>query len=255
MSHDSAPSDRAVRTEVAGNGVQVLTIDRPHRRNALDEEAYRELAAGIRSADDADDIRVSIITGSGGVFCSGNDLADFRRAGKESLTGGWDLLDALVDARKPVISAVEGFAIGVGVTVLLLCDLGYAGRSTRFRLPFVPLGLCPEAGSSYLLPQVAGHKKAAELLLLGDEFDASSAASAGIVNAAVEDGLALSAALDAAARIAGLPRGAVESTKSLLRAPARDTIRQVMRTEAVEFSARLRSAETQQVLAQMKAGR
>lgn len=214
----------AVRVDMVDECIQILTIDRPERRNALDQAAYRGLAAGLRAADANADVRVSVVAGSGGVFCSGNDLADFRRPSSESLPAGSELLDALVGGREPTIAAIEGFAIGVGVTMVLHCDLAYAGAGSRFRMPFTALGLCPEAGSTYLLPRVAGDKKAAELLLLGEEFDAGTAAGVGIINEAVEDGAALSFALDRAAAIARLPVGAIESTRSLLRARDRDAV-------------------------------
>lgn len=237
-----------IRTETVHEGVRLLTMDRPHRRNALDAADYQALATAIDAADDDPDVRVSVVTGAGGVFTSGNDIENFQDR-TEGVGAGMVLLRALVCARKPIIAAVEGFAIGIGTTMLLHCDFAFAGRATRFRVPFVPLGLCPEGGSSYLLPQVAGLKRATELLMLGDEFDADCAAEAGLINRVVPAGDALEVALERAARLAAAPAESVELTKMLLRRPLRDAVLGTLDVEAVHFGRRRQSEEAQAAFA------
>src|ERR1700754_1599038 len=181
--------DVAIRIEEPSDGVRLLTIDRPERRNAIDLATYRALTAAIDDADRDPEVRCCVLTGVGNVFTSGNDLADFQQPhGPGPGEAAVLFLHTLVDVSKPLVAAVEGFAVGVGATMLLHFDLAFAGRSSRFRLPFVDLGLCPEGGSSYLLPQVAGLKRASELLMLSEEFDAQTAAEAGLINGLVDDG-------------------------------------------------------------------
>jgi len=129
--------------------------------------------------------------------------------------------------------------------MLLHFDLAFAGRSAQFRLPFVDLGLCPEGGSSYLLPQVAGLKRASELLMLSEKFDAETAAEAGLINGVVDDGRALDAALDRARALAAAPPESVRLAKMLLRQPHREAVLRVIDTEAAHFTERLASTDAQ----------
>lgn len=241
-----------IRVESAGEGMRLLTMDRPERRNALDVATYRMLTEAIEESDRDESVRVTVLTGAGGVFTSGNDIADFQVAQRAEPSAAIVLLRALVNARKPLIAAVEGFAIGIGTTMLLHCDLAFAGRGTRFRLPFVPLGLSPEGGSSYLLPRVAGLKRATELLMLGEMFDADEAAEAGVINRVVDDGEALAVVLERARTIADAPAESVRLTKRLLRQPYRETILRTLDEEAMHFSLRLQSAEAQAEFARFR---
>ncbi|MFC9871804.1 enoyl-CoA hydratase-related protein [Nocardia salmonicida] len=224
----------------AESGIRVLTIDRPEKRNAFDLQTYQALAEAIDAADSDPTVRAIIITGRGTVFTSGNDLADFRdqRGSRQALA----LLRALVTAEKPTIAAVEGFAIGIGTTLLLHCDLAYAGRSTVFALPFVKLGLSAEGGSTLLLPRLAGSKLANELLLLGEQFDASRAEAAGLINHIVDDGTAYDSALAVVRSLVQLPAEAVLVTKRLMRRDRPEILRAIDE-EAVLFEARSRSPE------------
>lgn len=225
-------------------GVRLLTLSRPERRNALDRATYRALGEALKAADDDDTVRAVVLTGAGGCFTAGNDLADFQdtsNAGEPS--AGLTFLGALTSFGKPVVAAVEGFAVGIGTTMLLHCDLAYAGAGARFRLPFVNLGLCPEGASSYLLPRIAGTKRAAELLLLGEVFGAEEAAAAGIVNAVIEEGGALSRALEKAQALAALPPESLATTKRLLRHATAEPVARALALEAEQFHAlRLRPA-------------
>ncbi|GAA1883969.1 enoyl-CoA hydratase-related protein [Paeniglutamicibacter psychrophenolicus] len=242
----SAPEPATVRVEDEREGVRVLVIDRPAQRNALDHATYLALSAAIREADTDPGVRVSIITGAGGTFTSGNDIEDFRKGPQPETRGGTVLFDALLDARKPILAAVEGHAVGIGVTMLLHCDLAYAGAGTRFRMPFTALGLSPEGASSYLLPRLAGDKRAAELLMLGEWFDAADAADAGIINRVVDQGGALAEALDRASALVALPAASIEATKALLRKHRAVDVREALQVEYEVFAERLASDEAQE---------
>jgi enoyl-CoA hydratase/carnithine racemase len=236
----------SVRAENVQAGVRVLTIDRTAKRNAFDIRMYEALAEGVSNADRDPDVGVTVITGRGGVFTSGNDLADFRD--HPDSVAAFGLLRTLVEAEKPIIAAVEGFAVGIGASMLVHCDLAFAGRSTVFSLPFVKLGLSPEGASTLLLPRIAGIKTATELLMLADKFDAERAEKAGLINHCVADGHALTAALEAAASLHALPVESVRITKRLLHRDKPDIL-QVIDEESELFRKRTHSAEAQQAIA------
>jgi len=220
------------------SGVRLLTISRPERRNALDRATYGALGDALTAAAADDGVRAVVVTGAGGCFTAGNDLADFQdtsNAGEPS--AGLTFLGALSGFPKPVVAAVEGFAVGIGTTMLLHFDLAFAGAGARFRLPFVNLGLCPEGASSYLLPRIAGTKKAAELLLLGEVFGAAEAQAAGLVNAVTEEGGALGLALAKAQALAALPPKSLATTKSLLRHALAGEVASALAREAEQFHA------------------
>jgi enoyl-CoA hydratase/carnithine racemase len=222
-----------------------ITMNRPERKNALDRASYAGLIAAIAAAEADAPIRAILLTGAGGCFTSGNDIKDFAMAAAagEGPRVAIDFLEAISTAKKPVVAAVEGFAVGIGTTMLLHCDLAFAARSATFRLPFVTLGLCPEGGSSYLMPLVAGSKKAAELLLLGEAFNAEAAEAAGLVNAVTEDGTALEAALAKAKALAALPPESLALTKMLLKRGSAAAVAETIATEARHFGERLKSPE------------
>lgn len=233
-------------TETAQPGVRLLTIDRTAKRNAFDVQLYGALADGIAKADRDPDVRVLVITGAGGVFTAGNDLADFRD--HPGSTAPFELLRTLVETEKPVVAAVERFAVGIGASMLLHCDLAFAGRSTVFSLPFVKLGLSPEGATTALLPRIAGIKTATELLMLGEKFDADRAEKAGLINDVVADGEALTAALDAAKALQALPTESVRITKRLLHRDKIDILR-VIDKEAELFLERSHSVDAKEAIA------
>jgi len=234
-----------VLSETVAAGVVQITMNRPERKNALDRASYAGLIAAIAAAEADASIRAILLTGAGGTFTSGNDIKDFAMAAAagEGPRVAIDFLEAISTARKPIVAAVEGFAVGIGTTMLLHCDLAFAARSATFRLPFVTLGLCPEGGSSYLLPLVAGSKKAAELLMLGEAFNAETAAAAGLVNAVTEDGTALEAGLAKAKALAALPPESLALTKMLLKLGSAQAVAETIATEARHFGERLKSPE------------
>lgn len=234
-----------VLSETIAAGVVQITMNRPDRKNALDRASYAGLIAAIGAAEADASIRAILLTGAGGTFTSGNDLKDFAAAAAsgEGPKIAIDFLEVISTAKKPIVAAVEGFAVGIGTTMLLHCDLAFAARSATFRLPFVTLGLSPEGGSSYLLPLVAGSKKAAELLMLGEAFNAETAAAAGLVNAVTEDGTALEAGLAKAKALAALPPESLALTKMLLKRGAAQAVAETIATEARHFGERLKSPE------------
>ena len=198
--------------------VAAIQLNRPQKRNALTAEMYEALGAAVHAADEDRAVRVLLFHGQREVFCAGNDLADFMHRppqGQES--PAFRFIRRVSAVAKPMVAAVNGPAIGIGTTLLLHCDLVYAGDDARFQLPFARLGLAPEFASSYLLPLAAGWQRAAELLLLGDACDAAQAQAAGIVTRVVPAGEALAAAWQAAERLAALPRDAILTTKALMK--------------------------------------
>lgn len=234
-----------VLSETVAAGVVQITMNRPDRKNALDRASYAGLIAAIAAAEADASVRAILLTGAGGTFTSGNDIKDFAMAAAagEGPRVAIDFLETISTAKKPIVAAVEGFAVGIGTTMLLHCDLAFAARSATFRLPFVTLGLCPEGGSSYLLPLVAGSKKAAELLMLGEAFTAETAAGAGLVNAVTEDGTALEAGLAKAKALAALPPESLALTKMLLKRGPAHAVAETIATEARHFGERLKSPE------------
>ncbi|MDO6462031.1 enoyl-CoA hydratase-related protein [Granulosicoccaceae sp. 1_MG-2023] len=197
--------------------VMLLTMNRPERKNALNGEMYAALAAAIEQADQDAAVRAIVITGSGDAFSAGNDLADFEKTGEVAVSPGAAFVRTLLHAKTPLLAAVNGMAVGIGVTMLAHCDLVYVAESARLRLPFTALGVVPEAGSSMLLPAIVGHRRAAELLLLGEFFTAPEAVEMGLANAACADDQVLAQTLQAAAKLASLPAGAVSETRRMLK--------------------------------------
>ncbi len=157
-------------------------------------------------------------------------------------------MHAIAGAQKPVVAAVNGLAIGIGTTMLLHCDLVYAVDTARFQMPFVNLGLVPELGSSLVLPALAGHARAAELLMLGDMFDVSVAKDIGLVNAVCSADELLPTAQGAAKKLALKPPAALRQTKALMNADL-DTVRARIDAEAKVFSERLNSDEVKEAIA------
>lgn len=195
-----------------------IQLNRPEKKNALTLAMYTAIAEAITQAEAEDAIRVVLITGTGDAFTSGNDIMDFIQApptGDDSPV--FHFMRAIIQAQKPLVAAVNGLAIGIGTTMLLHCDLVYAAASARFRLPFVNLALVPELGSSLLLPRMLGHQRAAELLMLGDFFNAQKAYEFGLVNAVYEDKALLDMAWQKAQQLAAQPPAALRLTKSLLK--------------------------------------
>lgn len=231
------------------DGVLGIRFNRPEKKNALNLAMYTALVDALTYADEEDAVRVVLLAGNEGCFTSGNDLADFLNS---PLTGNespvMKFLVAISQARKPIVAAVSGAAVGIGTTMLLHCDLVYAGASARFQMPFVNLGLCPEAGSTLLLPRMMGHQRAAELLLLGEPFGAEAAREFGIVNAVYGDEDLLETARAKARQLATRPAAAVRLTKALLKREYLGSLRETIAEETAHFIACLKSPEAAEAL-------
>jgi enoyl-CoA hydratase/carnithine racemase len=238
-----------VLTETAAPGVTQITINRPERRNALDGATYAGLIEALKAAEADASVRAIVLTGAAGCFTSGSDIKGFQASAGDGPSIAIQFLTAISTATKPIVAAVEGYAVGIGTTMLLHCDLAFTGKGATFRVPFVALGLCPEGASSYLLPLVAGTKRAAELLLLGEAFSSEQAAEAGIVNAVTEDGAALERALERAKALAALPPQSVALTKMLLKRGHAATVAETIAVEAKHFAERRMSDEAQAAFA------
>ncbi len=231
------------------DGALEITMNRPARKNALTVDMYDDLGAALARASADESIRAVLLSGAGGVFTSGNDLNDFmqRRPSSED-SGAARFLGALLAFDKPIVAAVEGHAIGIGTTMLLHCDLVYAADTARFQLPFVSLGLVPEGASSFLLPRLMGHPRAAELLYFGEPFDAETARLLGIANRVLP---AAEVTAFARARVGALvakPLESLRQTKRLLRAPLADETRARLRAEFAAFNERLGSADVTEAI-------
>jgi enoyl-CoA hydratase/carnithine racemase len=223
--------------------VLTLRLDRPEKKNALTGAMYSGLADGLDRASADPAIRVVVVTG-GAAFTAGNDLGDFLNsppAGEETPVARF--LRTIEAFEKPLIAAVAGVAVGVGTTMLLHCDLVYAGESALLQLPFVNIGLVPEAGSSLLLPRAIGMAKATELLFFGRPVPAIEAERIGLVNAVLPDVALAEHVARQAEALARQPAGALRATKALLRRAKSDTAAERMAEESVEFGRRLRSPE------------
>ena len=224
------------------DGVLQLQMRRPEKKNALSLQMYQQLTAALTDAMQQTQVRVVLLTGVSGSFIAGNDLQDFLSAGPLNFEHPTvQFLHTLSQFTKPLVAAVDGLAIGIGTTALLHCDLVYATPNSRFAMPFTSLGLCPEAASSLLLPQLLGYQRAAQYLLLGDSFCGTEALQMGLVNQLAEPDAVLALALDKAQRLAKLPADAVQTSKRLLRQSQKDLVQQVLHRELAEFETLLGS--------------
>jgi enoyl-CoA hydratase/carnithine racemase len=231
------------------SGVQVLTLNRPEKKNALNAGMYHALAGGLDKAESDPSVRVTLITGTGGAFTAGTDISIFADANAtpaDAAEPANPFIPSLLAARKPVVAAVNGLAVGIGVTMLLHCDIVYASQSATFQAPFVRLGLVPELGSSFLLPRLIGLQKAAEFFLLAKRIDAVQARSLGLVAEVFSDDELPNEALARARALAGQPPNAVRITKALLRDPDRRSLLAQIEAEDAHFSPQLRSAEAKE---------
>jgi enoyl-CoA hydratase/carnithine racemase len=198
--------------------VLCVTLSRLEKKNALTGAMYQALVDAFTQASRDETIGALLLRGKEGVFTAGNDIADFLAlAGAAEVSPGMVFIRTLASFEKPLVAAVEGPAIGIGTTLCFHCDLVYAAPSARFQMPFVNLGIVPEAGSSLLVPQRFGYAKAAEFILLAESFDAAVARDLGLVNAIVEPGELYAHALAKAQALAAKPRDALLATRRLLR--------------------------------------
>jgi enoyl-CoA hydratase/carnithine racemase/heme-degrading monooxygenase HmoA len=238
----------AAVTVSAEGGILTLTLARPEKKNALTQQMYGALADQLERANDDETIKVVVLEGQGADFCAGNDLADFATRTDPAHPGNGALFIRALGRLRPVlIAAVDGWAIGVGTTMLLHCDHVLVTPEARLRAPFATLGLCPEAASSRLLPQRIGHARAFEVFTLGKTIDGALAVEWGLANRLVAKTELAQATGEVARKLAALSKAALDATKSLMR--DRERIVQTMDHEHARFSVLVRSEEAQQAFA------
>jgi len=227
-----------------------LTLARPEKKNALSLAMYSALGAALTKAETDPNVRAILLDAEGDAFTAGNDLADFAAvaAGKldrQEMTSQI-FLHALARADKPIVAAVQGFAVGIGVTMLLHCDLVYVAEDAKLTTPFVGLGLVPEAASSWLLQARIGYARAFAMIGLGEAIDGKTAAAYGLANLALPAAQVRPRALAAAERLAESAIGSLQASKRLMRDPA--LIKATMDRESAVFGERLKSAEAAEAL-------
>jgi len=240
-----------VQTELKADVLRI-TIDRPEKKNALTTAMYTGLADAVEQGEANPDVRVLLLHGNGDSFTAGNDLEDFManqwKGQGQAVPPALRFIAAVAAAKKPIVAAVHGMAVGIGVTILLHCDLVYAADNATLVMPFVNLGIVPEAGSTVLLPALVGHQRAAELLMLAAPVTAQRAYELGFVNAVVAPGALLPTALGAAQQLAEKPAAALRATKALLRKAGQGELERAMREEVQAITERLESPETREAL-------
>ncbi|MBN7769657.1 enoyl-CoA hydratase [Marinobacter daepoensis] len=222
-----------------------VRFNRPDRKNALTHAMYTALGDALELASHDDDIRCVLFTGDRDCFTAGNDLADFLKGlpGDFADTPAGRFLVLLATATKPVVAAVNGPAVGIGTTMLLHCDMVYAGDNARFQMPFASLGLCPEGASSLLLPSWLGRARASELLMLGEAFSADDALRLGLINRTCSPDETEQLAFETCQKLAEKAPSAIRATKALLTEPTQEQIKRTMMTEGALFSERLKTPE------------
>lgn len=236
----------SIRTETA-DGILTLTFDRLDRKNAITAAMYQTLADALVAAETDRAIRVIVLAGHESVFTAGNDLEDFmKNPPKDESAPVHQFLRAISTASKPLIASVSGAAVGVGTTMLLHCDLVYASETAKLSMPFAQLGLCPEAASSLLLPQLAGYHRAADKLLFGEPFDANEARELGLVNRVLPAGELDAFVRTQARKLTLLPPASLRATKRLMKEGATPQIAERMSVEGKQFGEMLRAPEARE---------
>ncbi|HYX46946.1 MAG TPA: enoyl-CoA hydratase [Sphingomicrobium sp.] len=238
-----------VRVERQGSVLSV-TLARPERRNAITVAMYAALADAVEQATADPNIRVVTLRGDGQDFAAGNDLADFLevRPGSDEEIAVWRFLRALAGCETPLVAAVHGNCVGIGTTMLLHCDLVIAEEGTRFSLPFVDLGLVPEAASSLLLPRIAGRRAAARHLLLAEPLGVDEAVAIGLVSHRTAPGALDDRLTEVVRQLVAKPPQALKETQRLLRHGTRDEVMERMKLESAAFAERLKSPEVKEAI-------
>ena len=235
------------------DGVTHLRLNRPEKKNAINKAMYIALNLALREAMDDFSVRAVVISGEGGTFTAGNDIFDFANdIPADDSAPGFQFIKALHNFTKPLIAAVEGNAVGIGTTMLLHCDAVYSTPDAKFSMPFVNLGVVPEAGSSLLFPRLVGHVRASEILLTGRSFLGEEAHQMGLVNKLSSN--PISDALSTAARIAEQPPNSVINTKALIKSAHHASVEAVMNAEGELFRMALQSEEAQSAFMKFLSG-
>jgi enoyl-CoA hydratase/carnithine racemase len=235
-----------IRTETK-DGVLRIEIDRPDKKNALTAAMYQAMADAIKAAEADSKVRAVLIHGKADLFTAGNDLQDFLdNPPRDDHRPVFQFLYGISQAQKPIVAAVAGAAVGIGTTMLLHCDLVYAAPNARLQLPFVNLGLVPEAASSLLLPALVGYQRAAELLLLGEPFTAQKGKEIGLVTEVVPEDQLFDIAMAQAKKLAGKPAASLRLTKQLMKQGQAAAVAQRIKLESDHFGERLASPEAKE---------
>ena len=236
-----------IRVEVRDR-VLAIELARLDKKNALTGAMYGAMAEALARAEADAQVRAILIHGTKDCFTAGNDLKDFLNREAGGASPAFQFITGLPKLAKPLIAAVGGPAVGIGTTLLLHCDFVYASPNARFQMPFVPLGLVPEAASSLLLPMIAGYQRAAELLLLGRPFSAEKALAAGFVTEIVPEAELLEHARNAALAVAALPPASVRLSKQLMKRAPGGLVAEQMAEEGRIFAERLQSGEAKEAM-------
>ncbi len=222
-------------------GVMTLTFNRVDKKNSITSAMYASLADALEQAQSDGAVRVVLIQGHETIFSAGNDIADFlNNPPADQNSPVFRFLRNISTFPKPVLAAVAGPAVGIGTTLLFHCDLVYAGDNAAFSMPFVNLGLCPEAASSFLVPNMMGYHRAAEALLMGEPFMAEAALEVGLVNRVVPPTEVNAYAQAQARKLANKPLSSLIETKRLMKAPHAERVKAQMAEESVSFGRMLR---------------
>ncbi|MGZ5201012.1 MAG: enoyl-CoA hydratase [Telluria sp.] len=233
-------------------GVLTIEFNRAERKNAITSAMYQTMADALLDGDKDPAVRAVLLAGKPEIFTAGNDLDDFLRnsapvAGVSPESRPvFQFMRALSGMNKPVVAAVAGAAIGIGTTMLMHCDLVYAGDNAKFSLPFAQLGLCPEFGSSLLLPQLAGYPRAAEKLMLGEPFGAQEAYEMGLVSKVLPAAELRAFAEQQAAKLVALPAASIRATKALMKRPRQQLLTETLAVEGKQFFDMLQGAEAKE---------
>jgi enoyl-CoA hydratase/carnithine racemase len=230
-------------------GVLTIRFNRPDKKNALTAVMYQTTADALTNAASDPSVRVVLLTGTKDCFSSGNDLQDFlQNPPLDPNAPVAQFMRAIATFPKPLVASVNGFAIGVGTTMLMQCDLVYAGTGARFQLPFVNIGICPELASSYLMPRIMGNARAAELVMLGEAFSAEKALAYGIINEVLPDEECEARARNRAEKLASQPPEAMRTAKMLLRRWHQETVLEAIAHEASYFMPMLGKGEAREAM-------
>jgi enoyl-CoA hydratase/carnithine racemase len=241
---------RTTLIEERTGGVLVVTLNRPEKRNAFDAAMWRDFRDALADAQDDDAVRVVVVTGAGDAFSAGQDLGAMMGAGDAGAGDGFaTFMDRLCAFDKPLLAAVNGVGVGIGMTLLLHCEYVYIARGARLRAPFVTLGVVPEAASSYLLPALLGYRNAIDVLFESDFIPAERAVSLGLATKLCEPADVLREAVDHARRLAAKPLGSLRWTKRLVLAARQDQVAAARRREDAAFLARVGSPENLEAVA------
>jgi enoyl-CoA hydratase/carnithine racemase len=238
--------------EVTRDGAVLrIAINRPEKKNALTGEMYNALADAVEQGESDPGVRVLMLYGKGDAFTAGNDLQDFMQKPwkGQARPPAVRFIYNMALARKPIVAAVHGLVVGVGTTILMHCDLVYAADDSRFMMPFVNLGIVPEAASTYLLPLLIGRQRAAELFMLGSPLTGVRAYEIGLVNAILHPDQLLPTAIAVTQVLAEKPAVALRACKNLMKRPFQAEVERALREEVEVISERLDSPETREALA------